>query len=85
MTPREITLAAYNYLMGVIPPTQKISDIRVEEITSKGEGGKKLWNVILSYDATGEFVFEKKREYKEFKIDDTGKVISMTIKKIEKL
>ena len=84
MDPREIALAAFKYLTDVLPPTQKISDLRVEELTPKeDEGGKKIWSVILSYDVTGEFAFERKREYKEFKIDDTGKVISMTIKKVE--
>ena len=79
MTPREIALAAFKYLQDVLPPTQKISDVRVEEINPTEEEGKRIWIVVLSYDATGEFVFERKREYKEFKVDDAGKVISMTI------
>ena len=76
--PREVVIAAYNYLAAVLPPTQKISDVRVEELQPvKGvaEIDKMWWKVVLSYDNLGEFPFDKKREYKEFKVvDEDGKV-----------
>lgn len=60
---------------------QKISEVRVEELEPIEDG--KFWNVVLSYDAVGEFPFQKSREYKEFKIDaNTGDVIYMKIRKI---
>lgn len=81
-TPREIVLAAYNYLAEVIPPTQKISEARVEEIRPLVDTDAGFWKVVLSYDV-GEFAFDKKREFKEFKVEDTtAKVIYM--KPVEK-
>ena len=77
-TPKEIVMAAFHYLADVTPPTQKISDVRVEEVQPMEEEGGQFWKVILSYDNVGEFPFDKKREYKEFKVDDTdGRVIYM--------
>lgn len=72
--PRDIVLAAFNYLANVIPPTQKITDVRVEEL----EPSDDAWKVVLSYDNVGEFPFDKKREYKEFKVNDAdAKVLLM--------
>ena len=82
MTPSNIVQAAYKYLAEVTKG-QKISEVRVEELEPAVEGKKKFWNVVLSYDAVGDFPFEKKREYKEFRIDDeNGLVVSMKIKKV---
>jgi len=76
-TPREIVLAAVHYLADVTPPTQKIGDVRVEEVQPI-ESEKDFWKVVLSYDNMGDFPFDKKREYKEFKVSDKdGKVIYM--------
>lgn len=77
-TPKEIVMAAFHYLADVTPPTQKISEVRVEEIRPLEEAAREYWIVILSYDNVGEFPFDKKREYKEFKVDDTdSRVIYM--------
>ncbi|MFA4880437.1 MAG: hypothetical protein WC650_02335 [Candidatus Doudnabacteria bacterium] len=83
-TPREIVLAAYKYLADITPPTQKISEVRIEEFVPVGSGIKKKWMVVLSYDNIGEFPFDKKREYKEFEITDGGEVVSMKDKKSRK-
>jgi len=77
-TPREIVLAAFNYLAEISPPTQKISGVRVEEVKMIENGTEKIWSVILSYDNVGDFIFEKTREYKKFSISDNdGRVLSM--------
>lgn len=76
-TSKEIVLSSFHYLADVIPPTQKISDVRVEEVQpmTTEEG---FWKVVLSYDNIGDFPFDKKREYKEFKVSDKdGKVAYM--------
>jgi hypothetical protein len=76
-TPKEIVLAAFHYLADVTPPTQKISEVRVEEVQPLANESN-FWKIILSYDNVGDFPFDKKREYKEFKVSDTdGKVIYM--------
>lgn len=83
-TPREIVLAAYKYLADITPPSQKISEVRIEEFVPSGKGVGKKWMVVLSYDNIGEFPFDKKREYKEFEITNEGVVISMKDKKSRK-
>ena len=76
-TPKEIVLAAFHYLAEVTPPTQKINDVRVEEIQPIVKEPDS-WKVVLSYDNIGDFPFDKKREYKEFKVSDKdGKVFYM--------
>lgn len=80
LSPKEIVRTAYRYL-SEIASAQKISEVRIEELEQIEDD--KFWNVVLSYDAVGEFPFDKKREYKEFKIDaKSGDVIYMKIKKI---
>lgn len=84
MTPKEIVTAAYAYLSEVAS-AQKISDVRVEELepVEATASEPKSWNVVLSYDAVGEFPFERQREYKEFRISDAGgRVLWMKIKKV---
>jgi hypothetical protein len=71
-TAKEIVMAAFHYLADVTPPTQKISDVRVEEVQPLDEEGSQFWKVVLSYDNVGEFPFDRKREYKEFKVDDAN-------------
>ncbi len=61
--------------------SQKISDVRVEELVPKLEEGR--WYVVLSYDVLGEFSFQRSREFKEFEVSSQdGTVLSMKIKKI---
>jgi len=82
-TPQEIVNAAYKYMQEVMQAQiSKISNPRVEELTSADEGAKKIWNVVLSYDIVGDFAFDKTREYKQFRVDDDGVVLDMKIKKI---
>lgn len=77
-TARDIVLATFTYLSEVTPPTQKVSDVRVEEIQPFDEGGKTFWRIILSYDNVGQFAFDRKREYKEFKVrDEDARVVYM--------
>lgn len=77
-TPKDVVLAAFHYLVDAIPPTQKVSDVRVEAIQPSEESTKTIWRVVLSYDNVGEFPFDRKREYKEFRIDDSdGRVLEM--------
>jgi hypothetical protein len=77
-SPKEIVMAAFTYLSQITPPTQKISDVRIEELQSFKEGTEDFWSVVLSFDNTGEYPFDKKREHKKFKVTIEGEVISMT-------
>jgi hypothetical protein len=76
-TAKEIVMAAFHYLAEVTPPSQKVADVRVEEIQPLEEDESDFWKVVLSYDNIGEFPFDRKREYKEFKVDDSARVIYM--------
>ncbi len=78
LTPRQIVDAAHFYLKSVIPHPEKIADVRIEQLEPVESNN--FWKVVLSYDIIGDFPFDKKREYKEFKIDAyIGTVISMKI------
>ena len=81
VTPRSVVIAALEYLRSVSPNADQISSVRVEEVQ---ENPDKIWSVTLSYDAVGEFPFERKREYKDFRVGKDGKVLSMKIRPIEK-
>lgn len=82
-SPQEIVNAAYKYMSEVMAAQAgKISNPRVEELERKDEEGKKIWNVVLSYDVSGDFPFDKTREYKQFRVDDEGVVLDMKIKKV---
>jgi len=82
-TPKDVVQAAYLYLGTALPVDQKISTVRVEELDTFEEAGEKFWNVVLSYDVSGEFSFERTRDFKEFKVKDSdGTVVSMRIKKV---
>lgn len=83
-SPRDIVMAAYNHLSLITPPTQKISDVRIEELKSTTTDKKKqIWSVVLSYDSTDEYPFDKKREFKKFEVTKDAKVLSMISAKNE--
>lgn len=73
---QEAVKKAFEYLKSVSPDAEKFSNFRVEEIILGPSGYK----VTLGYDITGEFGFDKKREFKQFEIENDGEVKSMTIK-----
>lgn len=84
-TPQEIVNAAYAYMVSVMQvQASKINNARVEELVpTKDDTTKKTtWNVVLSYDIVGDFAFDRTREYKQFRVDEDGNVLDMTIKKI---
>ena len=82
-TPQEIVNAAFKYMTDIMQAQAgKISNPRVEELEQLDVEGKKIWNVVLSYDILGDFAFEKTREYKQFRVDLEGNVLDMKIKKI---
>ncbi|MBI4121870.1 MAG: hypothetical protein HY461_00910 [Parcubacteria group bacterium] len=78
LEPKDIVKAAYEYLLKVSADAAKYSNFRVEEFETKN----KNFVVTLSYEFVGEFPFERKREYKDFVIDEQGQVLSMKIRKI---
>lgn len=80
-TPRDIANSAYTYLNTVAAPGQVISDVRLEEI--KPDSKSANWIVVLSYDVIGQYIFDKRREYKEFIVNPEAEVISMSIKIIK--
>ncbi|KKR24030.1 MAG: hypothetical protein UT53_C0001G0019 [Candidatus Yanofskybacteria bacterium GW2011_GWD2_39_48] len=67
LEPRQVVMAAYQYLQSILTQ-QRISEPRIEELEPFDDKNN-FWTVVLSYDALGELPFEKKREYKEFKVD----------------
>jgi len=85
-TSAKIVRAAYDYLIRVLlasgTPTGKLSNFRVEELSVE-KTGTKNYNVTLSYEVTGEFEFDKKREYKDFVVQQDGTVLSMKIRNIK--
>ncbi len=77
-TPKDVVRSAYEYLLSV-SQSEKISLVRIEEL-DQNDG---FWKVVLSYEVTGEFMFERQRLYKEFSVSDVDcKVLSMKIKQI---
>ncbi len=77
---RKAVRTAYEYLLKVSPSPTLFTNFRLEEIILEKNGD---FLITLSYDAQGEFAFDKKREFKVFKVDKSGKsVISMKIRKI---
>ena len=82
ITQKDAVMAAFKHLSEVmVAANQQISEVRIEEVVPIEEG--KFFNVVLSYDIFGQFVFQKTREYKEFNIDaNSGVVTYMKIKKI---
>lgn len=76
--PREVVMAAYKYLEQVIPSTQRIAAVRIEEVVPLEGPDSGFWRVVLSYDSIGDLPFERKRDFKEFRIQDSDlTVVSM--------
>lgn len=71
---------AYEYLLNVSPDPSKLSNFRVEELQLDQD---KNYLVTLSYDLAAEFVFDKKREYKDFLINAADSTVTwMKIRKV---
>lgn len=80
ITPTDAVKNAYEYLKTVSSADfASYGNFRVEE--AKNEGG--FYYITLSYEyASSEFPFVRTREYKDFKLDSNGIVVSMTIRKV---
>lgn len=76
---KDAVTKAFEYLQKVSTNTERFSNFRVEEL-QLDEKNNHL--VTLSYEFTGEFPFEKKREFKDFVVDQDGKILSMKIRNI---
>ena len=77
-TPQEIVNIAYEYMVSVVGASA-VKAVRVEEL-EKIEADA-FYRVVLSYETVGQFAFESKKEYKEFKINvEDGGVAYMKIK-----
>ncbi len=77
-TPQEIVKIAYDYMVSVVGAAT-IANARVEELEKIEED--KFYRVVLSYETVGQFPFQSKKEYKEFKINaEDGIVDYMKIK-----
>lgn len=76
---KEAVKKAYEYLITVSQESNRFSSFRVEEVKLDTD---KNFLITLSYEFAGEFPFDKKREYKDFVVDQGGLVTSMSIRKI---
>ncbi len=77
-TPQEIVKLAYDYMVSVVG-SSVIKNGRVEELEMIE--ANKFYRVVLSYETVGQFPFESKKEYKEFKMNaEDGTVEYMKIK-----
>lgn len=82
ITAKEAVVAAMSYLGSVSLEGTKISEVRVEEVTST----MGYWVITLSYEVTGQYAFQRERDYKEFRVsEENGIVESMKIWKPERL
>ncbi len=61
---------AYDYLLKVSPNSSAFSNFRLEEIR---QDDAQDFVLVISYDEAGDFGFDRKKQYKEFKIVDDGK------------
>ncbi len=81
----KIVRASYDYLIKILlasgTPADRLSNFRVEELSL--DDTTKNYKVTLSYDVTGSFEFDKKREYKDFVVKPDGIVLSMSIRIIK--
>lgn len=77
--PTTAVKTAYEYLMKVSSTGSKLSNFRVEQVERYK---KENYIITLGYDVEGQFGFDKKREYKDFKITKDGKVEWMKIHKL---
>jgi len=75
---KEAVKIAYEYLMAVSQDSVRYSNFRVEEVKLNSDNN---FLITLSYEYTGEFPFDKKREYKDFTVNQDKKVVSMTMRK----
>lgn len=80
ITPNEAVKRAYEYLQGMASADfSNYANFRIEEAKNEDT----FFYITLSYEYTSnEFPFIRTRNYKDFKIDSNGNVISMTIRKI---
>jgi len=80
ISPSEAVKKAYSYLESMTAADfSRYANFRVEE--AKQDGNSFL--VTLSYEySSSEFPFIRTRDYKDFKLDSNGNVVSMTIRKI---
>ncbi|MDP3778602.1 MAG: hypothetical protein Q8R30_00960 [bacterium] len=80
----KVVRASYDYLMRVLlasgTSADKLSNFRVEELSMDETVGH--YKVTLSYEVTGDFQFDKKREYKDFDVTSEGIVMSMKIRTV---
>jgi hypothetical protein len=77
--PAAAVKAAFEYLTKISPNATKFTSFRVEEMETNKEGG---YTLTLSYEITGEFGFDKTKEYKQFKVTNEGTVEWMKIRKV---
>lgn len=70
--------AAYDYLMQVSPTSSRFSNFRLEEINTDAQ---RDYLITLSYEEAGDFGFDKRKEYKDFKVGKDGTVAWMKIRK----
>ena len=75
--------AAYDYLLKALSASkvgsEKLANFRVEE---SGLNEKGNFKITLSYEVTGEFPFDRQREFKDFEVDSKDVVLSMKIRKV---
>lgn len=76
---KEAVKKAFEYLMAVSQESGRFSNFRVEEVKLNAETD---FLITLSYEITGEFPFDRTKEYKDFVVDQNGKVLSMTIRRV---
>ena len=78
-----VIVGAYTYLKTTLASSgltsDKITNPRVEEM-EKIESGN--YKITLSYEVVGDFVFDKKKEFKDFEVKPDGTVLSMKIRKV---
>ena len=79
ISPETAVKAALDYLVKVSPDSDRLSKFNVEEIKKDQE---RNYIITISYEIQGEFTFDRRREYKDFKIAKDGTVEEMTIRKI---
>jgi len=76
--PKGAVKSAYEYLIGASPDPGRFSKFRLEEIRIDQ---KKDYLITLSYEVTGEFEFDRQREFKDFNVGKDGTVLWMKIRK----
>lgn len=81
----KVVKACYEYLVNILlasgTTVDRLSNFRVEELSN--DPTTKNYKITLSYDVSGDFAFDKKREYKDFETLEDGTVLSMRIRNIK--